>query len=64
MSCHYPRMLCHVFCSQAEYKIVCFIPVRDIVLWLEIIVILEVPVWKFMKRYCYRFNVHGKTKCE
>ena len=25
-SCHYPRMLCHVFWSQVEYKIVCFIP--------------------------------------
>ena len=24
-SCHYPRMLCHVFWSQVEYKIVCFI---------------------------------------
>ena len=24
-SCHYPRMLCYVFCSQVEYKIVCFI---------------------------------------
>ena len=24
-SCHYPRMLCHVFRSQVEYKIVCFI---------------------------------------
>ena len=23
--CHYPRMLCHVFWSQIEYKIVCFI---------------------------------------
>ena len=26
-SCHYPRMLCHVFWSQVEYKIVCFISV-------------------------------------
>ena len=24
-SCHYPRMLCQVFWSQVEYKIVCFI---------------------------------------
>ena len=24
-SCHYPRMLCHVFWSQVKYKIVCFI---------------------------------------
>ena len=24
-SCHYPRMLCHVFWSQVEYKIVYFI---------------------------------------
>ena len=24
-SCPYPRMLCHVFWSQVEYKIVCFI---------------------------------------
>ena len=24
-SCHYPRMLCHIFWSQVEYKIVCFI---------------------------------------
>ena len=24
-SCHYPRMLCHVFWSQVDYKIVCFI---------------------------------------
>ena len=24
-SCHYPRMLCHVFWSQVGYKIVCFI---------------------------------------
>ena len=24
-NCHYPRMLCHVFWSQVEYKIVCFI---------------------------------------
>ena len=24
-SCHYPRMLCHVFWSQVEYKIICFI---------------------------------------
>ena len=23
--CAYPRMLCHVFWSQVEYKIVCFI---------------------------------------
>ena len=27
-SCHYPRMLCHVFWSQVEYKIVCFITGR------------------------------------
>ena len=27
-SCHYPRMLCHVFWSQVEYKIVCFIIIR------------------------------------
>ena len=27
-SCHYPRMLCHVFWSQVEYKIVCFISYR------------------------------------
>ena len=27
-SCHYPRMLCHVFWSQVEYKIVCFISLR------------------------------------
>ena len=26
--CHYPRMLCHVFWSQVEYKIVCFITVH------------------------------------
>ena len=24
-SCHYPRMLCHVFLSQVEYKFVCFV---------------------------------------
>ena len=30
-SCHYPRMLCHVFWSQVEYKIVCFIYVDDLV---------------------------------
>ena len=24
-SCHYPRMLCHGFWSQVEYKIICFI---------------------------------------
>ena len=28
-SCHYPRMLCHVFWSQVEYKIVCFISLFD-----------------------------------
>ena len=27
-SCHYPRMLCHVFWSQVEYKIVYFIYLR------------------------------------
>ena len=28
-SCHYPRMLCHIFWSQVEYKIVCFISIGD-----------------------------------
>ena len=31
-SCHYPRMPCHVFWSQAEYKIVCFISNKKIYL--------------------------------
>ena len=32
-SCHYPRMLCHVFWCQVEYKIVCFIllNVREVI---------------------------------
>ena len=29
-SCHYPRMLCHVFWSQVEYKIVYFIIILDL----------------------------------
>ena len=33
-SCHYPRMLCHVFWSQVEYKIVCFILVSSILIFI------------------------------
>ena len=32
-SCHYPRMLCHVFWSQVEYKIVCFISAAFAKFW-------------------------------
>ena len=28
-SCHYPRMLCHIFWSQVEYEIICFISSFD-----------------------------------
>ena len=38
-SCHYPRMLCYVFWSQIEYRIVCFItPTNYISLEKEFIV--------------------------
>ena len=43
-SCHYPRMLCHVFWNQVEYKIVCFISGLLVEIWsisvLESLVVL------------------------
>ena len=52
-SCHYPRMLCHVFWSQVEYKIVCFIPVkRQNSLLVSFSILEHFPLPTFRFYYC------------
>ena len=63
-SCHYPRMLCHVFWSQVEYKIICFI-----IIWVldgfsrpqnfhfEFILIMSMNLGKRNKQKTFNFDI-------